>query len=632
MTPASTQVIELAASAAWLHELRDASGEWTRSPGHSVGQGVRRYAVPDHARLINPRADHPDPADYPFFKAHPVSAANIVAAYDAAPPQVRAQGMRWYTDVHDLASRIAGGDAREGAILLGTYSPHVSWPVNMLNAMRAADQHKPLAAGDGLVSGDMVKKAQAALDGKSVDEALHSPKVRSFAHLIERGDDAPDDPYGHVVIDRHALSVATGGWASVRELNEAPVGRDVRAHEYVADAYRAAARQVSERDGQLIKPHQIQAVTWLVQQAANQAQDAEGAKAAGGRLNRGRVAMTRNAWKKWMTVAQAHGMRLDPGVTSLAAQITELLAEQSITGQIELAFNPQQPRDIHGRWTRGFTISGQLERSGEPPRMQQAISGFGHHTTGPLTPGPSTRMSQNLQVAPPITAAEARGNSRPVTNYEFQKLAARGRDQLAALSHPAPVSGLDQHWGEIKARTYVKVQGPWGGATIDAHTGQALETGADKYALAVKPHGMSAVSVPETASEAEFSQAMDRALATFRGELQKAQRHLGVFHDDGNHRIDIDPVLVVSSIPEVESVGAYTHAVGGAYHFRSGDGFWPPHVAEGVQMASGDDQRVHFDGPGQWRSQADEVQPGLTAQQQAEIDLAARDSITGQMR
>jgi hypothetical protein len=39
-------------------------------------------------------------------------------------------------------------------------------------------------------------------------------------------------------------------------------------------------------------------------------------------------------------------------------------------------------------------------------------------------------------------------------------------------------------------------------------------------------------------------------------------------------------VLVVNNLDDVESVGAYTHAIGGAYHFQSGDGFWPPHIAD----------------------------------------------------
>jgi hypothetical protein len=250
-----------------------------------------------------------------------------------------------------------------------------------------------------------------------------------------------------------------------------------------------------------------------------------------------------------------------------------------VSQAIGLAFNPMEPRDSHGEWTGG---SGVLEKITEP-----------------------------------ITAAEARGNSRAVSHEEFQQLANQGRSQLSQLrASRSPVSGLDRNWQQVKTASYAEVQKPWGGATIDAHTGEPLASNADKYALSVKPQGLHTVSVPETASQAEFSTAMDRALAQFRGTLESQQHHLGVFHDDDNHRIDIDPVLVVSTPHEVETIGAYTHAIGGAYHFRSGDGYFPPHV--GAAM-SGTGETVHWEGPGQWRSAAEHVQPGLTVAQLLEI-------------
>jgi len=58
----------------------------------------------------------------------------------------------------------------------------------------------------------------------------------------------------------------------------------------------------------------------------------------------------------------------------------------------------------------------------------------------------------------------------------------------------------------------------------------------------------------------------------------------------------------------VEQVGSYTRAIGGAYHFKSGNGFWPPHVAEGAGMANDDNETVHFRGPGEWHTQAVAIQ------------------------
>lgn len=181
-----------------------------------------------------------------------------------------------------------------------------------------------------------------------------------------------------------------------------------------------------------------------------------------------------------------------------------------------------------------------------------------------------------------ITAAQARGDSRPVSHAEFQRLATIGQAKLDKLSADhAPATGLNEHWGKIKSETFLEVQKSWGGATIDSHTGQALPQGTHKYALTIKEAGMETISVHKHATEAEFSAAMDRAKTQFKPILERQGSHLGVFHDDENNRIDIDPVLVVTDHADVETIGAATHAIGGAYNFADGNGYWPPHVAEG---------------------------------------------------
>ncbi|MGH3303263.1 MAG: ParB/RepB/Spo0J family partition protein, partial [Streptosporangiaceae bacterium] len=186
-----------------------------------------------------------------------------------------------------------------------------------------------------------------------------------------------------------------------------------------------------------------------------------------------------------------------------------------------------------------------------------------------------------FRAAEPITAAEARGNSRPVSAEEFQRLASAGRARMRqAKAQSKPASGLHQNLAKIKDDTYAEVQNRWGGATIDAHTGQVLPQGAHAFALSVKPAGMNTISIPEHATKAEFSAAVDQAVKNFDPVLQRQGSHLGVFHDDDNNRIDIDPVMVVSTPAEVEQIGAYTHAIGGAYDFSTGDGYFPPHVAE----------------------------------------------------
>lgn len=216
--------------------------------------------------------------------------------------------------------------------------------------------------------------------------------------------------------------------------------------------------------------------------------------------------------------------------------------------------------------------------------------------------------------APPvpsyITQAEARGNSRPVSREEFDSISGRGRSLLDQMRQGrAPLTGLDQKWAGLKRDLYPEVRKPWGGATIDAHTGVPLEQGADRYALSVKPAEAKSVSIHERAPRRVFESAMDLARRKFGPLLENGSHYLGVFHDDDNRRIDFDPVVVVDHPDDVEAIGAHTHAIGGAYHFATGDGYFPPHVADAQRQAALG-APVTWHGPGHWRSHAEQVQPG----------------------
>lgn len=197
---------------------------------------------------------------------------------------------------------------------------------------------------------------------------------------------------------------------------------------------------------------------------------------------------------------------------------------------------------------------------------------------------------------PVIHASEARGNSRPVTHEEFQDLARKGEKYLQGTERTKSTAGLDRDWEGIKSRAYETTREPWGGATINAHTGTFMgDTGADvaaktaasegkgfgtdRYALTVRKPGQEEISVPPTAHREHFDDAMDRARSAYP-QLANRAHHLGVFHDADKGSIDIDPVLVVRTPAEVEKVGAATRAVGGAYHFASGNGYFPPHVKD----------------------------------------------------
>ena len=213
----------------------------------------------------------------------------------------------------------------------------------------------------------------------------------------------------------------------------------------------------------------------------------------------------------------------------------------------------------------------------------------------------------------PITADEARGNSRPVTSDEFQRLAAIGQQQIEEMAADTQPIGLDENWTEIQQGAFDAAQESWGGATIDARTGEFLASDADRYALTVKDPGFETVSVPEGASKAEFEAAMTEARDKFRPILERRDHYLGVFHDDDLGRIDFDPVTVVDTLEQVETIGAATRAIGGAYNFADGNGYWPPHVDdERAVVASASmgsmEEKTSFKGPAEWKRQAKQLE------------------------
>lgn len=243
-----------------------------------------------------------NPGDHPFFQANPVSSGNVTAAYHDSTDDEKALGSRWYADAHHVARSIAGGDAAKGAGLLAAYSPRTPWPVNLMNASRAAVTGVAPGPGTGAM-GVHQKLAVKVLSGQPNDEAFRSPKTRAFAHLVEHGGDTDEDVRDgtqRVVIDRHALSAAAGRRMTEADMDQAPVDV-IRYHEYVGDQYRQAAADLAHALGHDVAPHQVQAVTWLRQQRLNQAADA----AAGG-AGKARNQRVRNAWGRWDEHAQQH--------------------------------------------------------------------------------------------------------------------------------------------------------------------------------------------------------------------------------------------------------------------------------------------------------------------------------------
>jgi hypothetical protein len=121
-----------------------------------------------------------------------------------------------------------------------------------------------------------------------------------------------------------------------------------------------------------------------------------------------------------------------------------------------------------------------------------------------------------------------------------------------------------------KIAAYRRTREPWGGATVHTEFSELIPDETDAYAVTVKPPGMATVSIPENSSPAEFTAAFNRALEVFGSAT-----YLGVFHDSGKHTVEFDPVEIVKTTDEVDEIARTHPVVGGAYHFATGNGYWP---------------------------------------------------------
>lgn len=210
-----------------------------------------------------------------------------------------------------------------------------------------------------------------------------------------------------------------------------------------------------------------------------------------------------------------------------------------------MTFNPDEPRLPNGRWTKAGAVVHALIHASD------------------------------------LSTPDAR-RSPEVSPEEFQQHAKRGAAKIAALDAKMspPKALVGNQWDMIQSRAWHETRKPWGGITVDAHTGEHVSPTADAYALTTRPPGVKSVHVSPSASREDFEKAMKTARKRFAKVLSRPGSHLGVFRDEDTGTIDIDPVLVTPRLNDVHDIGAYTHAVGGAYHFKSGDGYWPPHVAD----------------------------------------------------
>lgn len=483
-----------------------------------------------------------------WLNDNPRSPENIVDHWNQTTPEHRDQGMSWYQDAHQAAQQIAqdrGITVNQAAGLIANYSPQQHWAANLEMASRAAAGERIGGKKRPGQRGWLASKHQAAvaariLRGEDYHNIFKGKKITSFGHLIEHGQDTdPNNPM--VVVDRHALGVAHGGYAddgiyahskvsaAVRKNGSSPVYDDV------SDMYRQAADMINANggyNGVPIQPHQLQAATWLTRQRLN----AEGGYSAN-----------------------------DPTV----AVRTRKVAENSVNNWNAYAAE-HHPALVGKTPGTGFSAQTGAGAVREPAFAKTAET------------IPMTEPIRPYELSSP-TAIE-RGHSRPVSPEEWHSVAENGRQLYESYAANADgTQGLDAQWPWLKEHGWQSVQQPWGGATINAATGAPIEGQPDLYALTAKEPGMQTVSIPINAQREHFMSAMDEARRRFAHLLERANHHLGIFRDEDVNRIDFDPVLVTDNLPDAEAIGAHTRNIGGAYHFQSGDGFWPCHVpyAEG---------------------------------------------------
>lgn len=165
----------------------------------------------------------------------------IRATWNASTEAQREQGAKWYGEAQLIAALLAaqtGHTLDAAAAVLAHMSPRTPWAKTVQGATsmmiaREAPGHL----------GMNVRRALGALDAEAPLTTLHGPKTAAFAANILGDTDA-------VTVDVWALRVALGP--------DAPDSVTPKQYRLVADAYRAAAREVG------VTPATIQATTWIV--------------------------------------------------------------------------------------------------------------------------------------------------------------------------------------------------------------------------------------------------------------------------------------------------------------------------------------------------------------------------------
>jgi len=234
-------------------------------------------------------------------------------------------------------------------------------------------------------------------------------------------------------------------------------------------------------------------------------------------------------------------------------------------------------RGLSNENLRPNDVAGWIDRLGIKTKGAQAAVDAGAQLDA-LQNHPSTPITES-------DMANQSGRGRTVTPVESRALAEEGKVEvdrrLANSSAPTGLDNLDVH--RLYQETRPEVNDGWGGDTIDAHTGASVvkaTDGTDQMSLTVRLPGMKEITVDPNADEATFARGIEQAKQEYATILASEGAHLGIFRNDTTGRIEIDPTYVVGDSHQVETIGSYTHANGGAYHYQTGNGVWVPNITD----------------------------------------------------
>lgn len=188
------------------------------------------------------------------WKSLKLSKSKVLATFGRASRDQLSNGMAWYRNANNICQEIAeiySQPVRSVVGVMAALSPSCSWEKNIENTITLLRGKR-----DGIVTYPAnIRKAEKIARGRDPADVLGGRKVVSFFELILNPDNGHD-----VCIDRHAVKVVT----RYRWLDEQESQRFLRSqYDRACDVFRTAAK----KEGVL--PHQMQAVTWLVQRGTD---------------------------------------------------------------------------------------------------------------------------------------------------------------------------------------------------------------------------------------------------------------------------------------------------------------------------------------------------------------------------